>query len=116
MFSPPADNRALLQKVLDLKFLPKKVLSTDCPATASSQATTKWMQTFKLSDELKKQLQQACKNACNSVKALSEEDKEVLSQRAADFGFLIRNLNGAAPVEVRRNCHVCMCSSVVNHD
>ena len=73
-FSPPADNRTLSQKALDPQLMPKKVLRTDCPPTASSQATTKWMQTLKLSDDLKTHLQQACANACNTAQPLSEED------------------------------------------
>ena len=85
---------------MDPKFLPDKVLDTNCPATASSQATTKWIQTLKVSAELKKELQQACKNACNTIKSMSEEDQEVLRQRAADFGFPVRNLTNAKSVEV----------------
>ena len=76
--STPVDNRTLFQTAMDPKFLPNKVLDTNCPATASSQATTKWIQTLKVSADLKKELQQACKNACNTIKTMSEEDQEVL--------------------------------------
>ena len=71
-----------------------------CPVTASSQATTKWISGLKISNAKREELQQACKNACNTIRTLSEEDQEVLTQRAADFGFPVRNLTSAKPVEV----------------
>ena len=89
---PPSDSRTLFQKAMDSSLLPQKVLGTNCPVTASSQATTKWISGLKLSNAKREELQQACKNACNTIRTLSEEDQEVLAQRAADFGFPVRNL------------------------
>ena len=80
--------------------MPQKVLGSNCPVTASSQATTKWISGLKLSNAKREELQQACKNACNIIRTLSEEDQEILTQRAADFGFPVRNLTSAKPVEV----------------
>ena len=68
--------------------------------TASSQATTKWIGSLNLSKEKRDELMQACKGACNTIRSLSEEDKEILPQRAADFGFPVRNLSSAKPVEI----------------
>ena len=68
--------------------------------TASSQTTTKWISGLKITSAKREELQQACKNACNTIRTLSEEDQEVLTQRAADFGFPVRNLTSAKPVEV----------------
>ena len=97
---PPSDSRTLFQKAMDPSFMPQKVLGSNCPVTASSQATTKWISGLKLSNAKREELQQACKNACNIIRTLSEEDQEILTQRAADFGFPVRNLTSAKPVEV----------------
>ena len=96
----PEDSRTLFQKAMDPKFVPKKVLSSNCPVTASSQATTKWIGSLNLSKEKRDELMQACKGACSTIRSLSEEDKEILPQRAADFGFPVRNLSSAKPVEI----------------
>ena len=97
---PPSDSRTLFQKAMDPSYLPQKVLGSNCPVTASSQATTKWISGLKLSSAKREELQQACKNACSTIRTLSEEDQEILPQRAADFGFPVRNLTSAKPVEV----------------
>ena len=72
--APLADNRTLFQKAMDTSFLPSKVLGSNCPVTASSQATTKWISGLKISSAKREELQQACKNACNTIRTLSEED------------------------------------------
>ena len=98
--APPSDSRTLFQKAMDPSFVPQKVLGSNCPVTTSSQATTKWISGLKLSSAKREELQQACKNACSTIRSLSEEDKEILPQRAADFGSPVRNLTSAKPVEV----------------
>ena len=98
--APPSDSRTLFQKAMDPSFVPQKVLGSNCPVTTSSQATTKWISGLKLSSAKREELQQACKNASITIRSLSEEDKEILPQRAADFGFPVRNLTSAKPVEV----------------
>ena len=47
---PPSDSRTLFQKAMDPSFMPQKVLGSNCPVTASSQATTKWISGLKLSN------------------------------------------------------------------
>ena len=93
------DGRTLFQKAMDPTYLPKKVLGSDCQVTASSShdQMDRWPKTFKFQKE---ELQKACKSACQTIHSLSEEDKEILNQRAADFGFPVRNLSSAKPVEV----------------
>ena len=45
--------------------------------------------------KLKEELDQSCKTATATVKSLSEEERQTLPQRAADFGFPVRLLTGA---------------------
>ena len=73
---PPSDSRTLFQKAMDPSFMPQKVLGSNCPVTASSQATTKWISGLKLSNAKREELQQACKNACNIIRTLSEGIKK----------------------------------------
>ena len=87
--------QTLLQKAFDPKFESSKVLESQAPVSAVPQSTSKWIQNLNLDPKLKEELVQSCKTASAAVKSLSEEERETLPQRAADFGFPVRPLTGA---------------------
>ena len=92
---PVKPAQTLLQKAFDPNFESSKVLESQAPVSAVPQSTSKWIQNLNLDPKLKEELVQSCKTASATVKSLSEEERETLPQRAADFGFPVRLLTGA---------------------
>ena len=92
---PAKPAQTLLQKAFDPNFESSKVLESQAPVSAVPQSTSKWIQNLNLDPKLKEELVQSCKTASATVKSLSEEERETLPQRAADFGFPVRPLTGA---------------------
>ena len=92
---PVKPAQTLLQKAFDPNFESSKVLESQAPVSAVPQSTSKWIQNLNLDPKLKEELVQSCKTASATAKSLSEEERETLPQRAADFGFPVRLLTGA---------------------
>ena len=92
---PVKPAQTLLQKAFDPNFESSKVLESQAPVSAVPQSTSKWIRNLNLDPKLKEELVQSCKPASATVKSLSEEERETLPQRAADFGFPVRLLTGA---------------------
>ena len=55
---------------------------------------------LRLTEELKAQLQQSCKVAAATLKSCTEEEVDILHQRAADFRFPARHLKEARDLEI----------------
>ena len=53
------------------------------------------MTKLRLTEELKAQLQQSYTVAAATLKSCTEEEVDILHQRAADFGFPVRHLKEA---------------------
>ena len=68
--------------------------------TVSQQAISKWMAKLKLFEDLKSRLQQSCRVATATLKTCTEEEVKILHQRAADFGFPVRQLKDAKDPEI----------------
>ena len=97
---PQKDPSTLTEKAFDPAFTPSKVLGSNAPPTALPQAITKWISKLRSIEELKAQLQQSCKVAAAIWKSCTEEEIDILHQRAADFGLPARHLQEAKESEI----------------
>ena len=61
---------------------------------------TKWMARLKSSEDLKSQLRKSCRVAAATLNTRTEEEVDILHQRAADFGFPVRELKDAKGAEI----------------
>ena len=99
------DPPTLTEKAFGPAFTPSKVLGSNAPPTVSPQANTKWIAKLRLKEEQKAQLHQSCKVAAATLKSCTkridtEEEIDMLHQRAADFGFPVSHLKQAKDAEI----------------